>query len=208
MPYYPIRLEQLNNPQLSGFVTALIEGRFVLLTGNQNISGVKSFLNNYTSFGSAGQIQIGTDLPVGVGAGMWGGGDIGVDIENGFLFQADGTTLDWFSKKISGLWEAENLKTNSARINRKVINSPSYTVLSSDYYLAVNSSGSAKTLFFPTPSDARVYKVKDVAGMATGNNITLSGAGVTFDYQPTFVINDAYASIELIAGSGNNYEIF
>ena len=109
---------------------------------------------------------------------------------------------------ISGNWTAENLKTNSARINRRQISGTGYTVLSSDYYLAVNTSVTGTTLIFPSASDNRIYKVKDIAGNATGFNIVLSGSGVTFDNSPTYVINDAYASIELIAGSGSNYEIF
>jgi hypothetical protein len=145
MPYSPIRLEQINLLQFSGYILDVVDGQFVLLTGDQTVEGEKTF---------------------------------------------------------------ENIFILSESINRKVINESSYSVSYSDYYLAVNTSGSAKTLSFPIPSgDAKIFKVKDIAGQSTGNAITLSGAGVTFDYQSTFVISDAYASVDVIAGSGNNYEI-
>jgi hypothetical protein len=196
----------------------------VRTTGNQTISGDKTFIgnfsisdslldpprlqivsgsgilirNNFTLFDTANEVNL-----------FFCSSDFGTVIKNPFgetvltaLYEEEGGST------ISGNWSAENLKTNAARINRKVINEASYAVLSSDYYLAVNTSGSAKILSFPQASDNRIYKIKDVAGQATGNAITLSGSGVTFDYQSVYVISDAYASIELIAGSGNNYEVF
>jgi hypothetical protein len=182
----------------------------VRTTGIQTVAGGKNFLDT-VSFQNSQTVSIGDDL-IGLtsGTAIYSDGDSFIDFGNGGRLgdAGNGVTLDWVEKQLSSNWEAQNLKTNAARINRKVINSTGYTVLSSDYYLAVNTSGSAKTLIFPQASDNRIYKIKDVAGQATGNSITLSGSGVTFDYQSVYVISDAYASIELIAGSGNNYEVF
>jgi hypothetical protein len=278
MSYSPIRLEQLNIPQLSGYILEITAGIYVLTTGNQNIEGVKTFLDGLIGYDSSGNSVLNSLTRTFSGDWQYGGQTIGpsglvnlpflqdgqynlpqtvrttgnqsisgekifrstvsfidnISIGDSLIGSTVGTaiysndeeafvdfgeggrlgsvgagvTLDWTALKISGAWEAQNLRTNAARINRRVINQSSYSVLSSDYYLAVNTSGSAKTLIFPQASDNRVYKIKDVSGQATGNAITLSGSGVTFDYQSVYVISDAYASIELIAGSGNNYEVF
>jgi hypothetical protein len=84
-----------------------------------------------------------------------------------------------------------------------------YTVAQNDYFLCVNSSGSRKTINFPQSGFVmgKEYKIKDFRGLSQTNPITLSGSGVTFDYQPTFTISGNYASVYIVAGSGYNYEI-
>lgn len=179
-------------------------GNFNLLntvraTGNQNISGIKTHFNQEifrSGISVSGNFEY-SGNPTSI---------YGV-VNLGFLQTGAVTTTG--DQTVSGLKTFSDIYTLGQKIKRTVVNSSSYSVTHNDFYLAVNSSGSAKTLSFPIPSgDGKVFKVKDVAGQATGNNIILSGSGVTFDYSPTRTINTAYASLELIAGSGNNYEIF
>jgi hypothetical protein len=84
-----------------------------------------------------------------------------------------------------------------------------YTVQRDDYYLAVNANTPAKTITFTQSnfSTGWGYVIKDYLGMSETNPITLTGAGITFDYQPSLVISGNMASVNLIAGSGYNYEV-
>lgn len=92
--------------------------------------------------------------------------------------------------------------------NKQYING-NYTVNQNDYFLCVNASGFRKTLNFPQTGFimGKEYVVKDFLGLSETNPITLSGSGITFDYQSTFTLSGNYASLYLVAGSGNNYEI-
>lgn len=93
--------------------------------------------------------------------------------------------------------------------NKQYING-NYTVNQNDYFLCVNSSGSQKTITFPSTGFliGKEYIVKDFRGLSETNPITLTGtSGVTFDYQPSFRISGNFASLYLVGGSGLNYEI-
>jgi hypothetical protein len=119
----------------------------------------------------------------------------------------------------------------------KYINADIYTVQADDYYLAVNvnslgeqlfesdqgglytpdeiayyatlSSGNGKVLIFNQDNFRQGwgYMIKDYVGASETTPITFSGNGVTFDYQPTYTISGNFASVNLIAGSGFNYEV-
>jgi len=60
--------------------------------------------------------------------------------------------------------------------NVTVANTP-YQILADDDYLFVDTSGGAVTLLLPDPTQftyAKEYVLKDVAGMFSANNVTLS----------------------------------
>lgn len=84
-----------------------------------------------------------------------------------------------------------------------------YTVQLDDYYLAVNCNDSSKTLSFTQENFTQGwgYIIKDYAGLSETNPITLTGAGITFDYQDSYTVSGNFASVNLIAGSGYNYEV-
>ena len=93
-------------------------------------------------------------------------------------------------------------------INRTAVSGTGYNVNSTDYYLAVDTSVTGTTIVFPAPSGTRVFKIKDIAGNASGFNIVLTGAsGTTFDNSTSDTMADPFSSIEMIAGTGGNYEI-
>jgi hypothetical protein len=112
---------------------------------------------------------------------------------------------------VQAIWE---LLANSANVAITYTNvtfamSP-YTVLVTDEYLSVDSSGGAVTLNFPnSPVAYQAWVVKDRTGFASTNNITLStpGGSVTFDGQTNYAIRSNYAAVNILANATPTYEI-
>ncbi len=72
-----------------------------------------------------------------------------------------------------------------------------YVALSTDQVIAMNSTGGSKTVQLPNaPITGKWYIVKDSAGTAVANNITVTTVGgvVLIDAAATFVMNSAYES--------------
>lgn len=72
-----------------------------------------------------------------------------------------------------------------------------YVVTATDQVIAMDSTGGAKTVQLPNaPSTGRWIIVKDSAGTAVANNITVTTVGgvVLIDSAATFVMNSAYES--------------
>lgn len=86
-----------------------------------------------------------------------------------------------------------------------------YTVLSTDNFLAVDSTSGAITINLPNaPTTGRVYYIKDSTGTATGANsmtITTVGGAVDIDGATSQTINTAYQSMNVIF-DGVGYEIW
>ena len=85
-----------------------------------------------------------------------------------------------------------------------------YTVLGTDEFLAVQSSGGAITIRLPNaPATGRVYTIKDVSGAASTNNISITtvGGAVLIDGVTTTKILGNYGSINVIF-TGAAYSIF
>jgi hypothetical protein len=85
-----------------------------------------------------------------------------------------------------------------------------YTVLSTDYYISVDSSGGAVTLRFPNaPTVNQTWTVKDRTGNASANNISVTtvGGAVTIDGATTYTIISNYGSINLI-NNATSYEVY
>lgn len=88
------------------------------------------------------------------------------------------------------------LKVHVTSVNH--IASP-YTVLSTDYIIATDSTAGVITITLPSaPSTGVTYQVKDSTGQAAINNVTVSGNGANIDAAATFVMNVAYGSITLV----------
>jgi len=85
-----------------------------------------------------------------------------------------------------------------------------YTVLSSDEFIAVDTSGGAVTLRLPNaPATGRVIFIKDAKGTSATNNISVTTVGgiVTIDGQTTYTIPVNYFSMNVIF-DGTTYEVF
>jgi hypothetical protein len=84
-----------------------------------------------------------------------------------------------------------------------------YAALSTDYYIAVDSSA-ARTINLPNaPTTRKSYVIKDRVGTAAANNITITTPGgvVLIDGAATFVISTNYGAINVIF-NGTKYEVF
>lgn len=100
--------------------------------------------------------------------------------------------------------------TGSLNLAYTNVNTPSYTVLSTDDYLSVDCSGGAKTVRLPdAATSGRTFVIKDRTGSAATNNITVTtvGGAVNIDGATSFVMNTAYQSISIM-GNGTSYEIY
>ncbi len=85
-----------------------------------------------------------------------------------------------------------------------------YTVLTTDSFLAVNTSGGVVTIRLPNaPATGRVFYIKDSNGTAAASNITVTtvGGAVNIDGATSFVMNTAYESINVVF-DGTAYEVF
>lgn len=85
-----------------------------------------------------------------------------------------------------------------------------YTVLATDEYISVDSSGGPVTLNFPNAAtQGEAWIVKDRTASAAANNITLTTPGgvKTIDGGTTFVMNTNYQAVNIV-GNGTNYEIY
>lgn len=86
-----------------------------------------------------------------------------------------------------------------------------YTVLVSDNYISVDCSGGIVTLNFPdAPASKQTWTIKDRTGNAFTNNITLTTAGGSdnFDGATSYVMTTNFQAVNLIANATPAYEVF
>ncbi len=90
------------------------------------------------------------------------------------------------------------------------VNTSPYVVLTTDYYISVDSSGGSRIIQLPNAATVgKTFIIKDRTGSAATNNITITtvGGAVNIDGATTFVMNSAYQSISVL-GNGTTYEIY
>ena len=87
-------------------------------------------------------------------------------------------------------------------------NSP-YSVLVTDYYISVDTSGGPISIIMPAaPTTDQTFLIKDRTGNANTNNITVTSAGGnTIDTTASYLIEGNYESSSFLFNSGN-YETF
>lgn len=86
-----------------------------------------------------------------------------------------------------------------------------YTVLATDQYISVDTSAGAVTLLFPNaPTAKRQWVIKDRLGNAGANNITITtvGGAVTIDGVTSYLINNNYGAVQMLANATTSYEIY
>lgn len=87
------------------------------------------------------------------------------------------------------------------------------TLTETDYFVSVQTSSGAITITLPlisglTYSTGRNWKIKDISGLASRNNITINTSSPNLlDGSSTLVINANYSSISIYS-DGTNYYIF
>lgn len=100
----------------------------------------------------------------------------------------------------------------SATFNYTAVNfaaSP-YSATATDFYLGVDATGGAVTIRLPNaPVTGRSFVVKDNAGIAATNNITVTTVGgvVNLDGATSFVMNTNYEAAQFMF-NGAAYEVF
>ncbi|MFA5130682.1 MAG: hypothetical protein WC477_07290 [Patescibacteria group bacterium] len=95
-------------------------------------------------------------------------------------------------------------------VHRTYVNTSSYSVLATDYYLAASSTSLAVTINLPavtsTPA-GRMLIIKDKNGSAATHNITISPyGGNTIDGATSFVLDKTTSSVSLINDAVGNWE--
>lgn len=86
-----------------------------------------------------------------------------------------------------------------------------YTVLATDAYLGVATSGGAITILLPNaPALGRIFQVTDATGNAVANPITVTTVGgiVLINGAATFPINGPFGSFSFIFNNLGAYEVF
>lgn len=106
----------------------------------------------------------------------------------------------------------DQLSTHALNIVSKytVVNASPYVVTATDYYMTVDTSTIPITIRLPdAPTQYRTFVIKDSAGNASVNNITVTTVSgiLNIDAATTFVMNSNYQSIQLIY-SGFGYEVY
>jgi hypothetical protein len=101
--------------------------------------------------------------------------------------------------------------SNASNYTGVIFSASPYTVLTTDYYISVDTSGGAISLLFPdSPMANQVWVVKDRTGHASSNNITITTVSGTdtFDFSGTsYTISSNFGYIQLLF-HGANYELF
>jgi hypothetical protein len=95
-------------------------------------------------------------------------------------------------------------------LNYTYVDVPSYTVVSTDEFLGVDTTSEDTSILLPdAPVMGRVYIVKDIIGNAVAHNITVTTvSGATdIDGATTYIMNAAYSGVNLLF-NGSAYLIF
>jgi hypothetical protein len=126
-------------------------------------------------------------------------GDISASINiSASAFYGDGSNL-------------ENLSVST--FTRTVVTANTYTVLTSDYYVGVNYTGSGgSTLTLPdaaTMNSGQTIVIKDESGQASSHNILINAdAGQNIDGQTSQTIASDYGAVSLYSNGTDKYFIF
>jgi hypothetical protein len=99
--------------------------------------------------------------------------------------------------------------TGILTLNYTLVTTTPYVVQATDSFMGVNTA-IAITIQLPNaPVTGRVYMVKDIAGLAAINNITVTTVGgtVLIENAATFVMNSSFEAIQLLF-NGTKYLVF
>jgi hypothetical protein len=158
-----------------------------------------SIMNNGT-IGESNVIRIGTQ---GVGSGQQNtcfvAGITGVTVATPQFVTINPST--------GQLGTSPTTQLNYTNVNNAM--SP-YTVLSTDYYISVDSTGGPVTLRFPNaPTTKQTWVVKDRTGTSATSAITVTtvGGAVNIDGATSYTIGVNYQAINLLF-NGTTYEVF
>lgn len=126
-------------------------------------------------------------------------------LKGGDGYNGDGSIRDGYVQLYSGNTEQARAVPNKfymvtgQRINIVDVSTTPFTVSDGYFAIMVDTSGSAITINLPiSPLRGDMYRVKDSAGNAATNNITLSGNGHDIDGNPSLTMNTNYGSVTVV----------
>lgn len=112
-----------------------------------------------------------------------------------------------FSLNVLGVTEL-----SGGLVHKRFPRTNNYTVTTTDYFLAANSTGGAITFTLPnaaSASEGQTWVFKDEGGAANTNNIFISAsAGQTIDGHTQLVLESPYASVQIYTDGVSKYYIF
>lgn len=73
-----------------------------------------------------------------------------------------------------------------------------YTTLVTDYLVLVDSSVARTIVPMSAPATGQTYRIKDNAGTAAANNITVTPSGKNIDGAASYVLNTNYGAIDIV----------
>ena len=110
------------------------------------------------------------------------------------------------------LFESDILKLGGGLKLNRTAYAAALTASATNYYIGIDSSGGTIDVRLPNAanlSDGQTYVIKDEAGSANTNNITILASGSqTIDGQNSIVLESPYASIQLYCNGANKFFIF
>jgi hypothetical protein len=97
-------------------------------------------------------------------------------------------------------------------VHKRFPRTNNYTVTTTDYFIAANSSGGPITFALPdaaTANEGQTWVFKDEGGVANTNNIFISAAvGQTIDGRSQITLESAYASVQVYTDGVSKYFVF
>lgn len=95
-------------------------------------------------------------------------------------------------------------------LNYTLVNTTPYTVQLTDTFLGVDTTTLSITIRLPNaPATGRVYVIKDIIGLATLRNITVTTVGgtVLIENATAFIMNTSLEAIQVLF-NGTKYLVF
>lgn len=95
-------------------------------------------------------------------------------------------------------------------LNYTLVNTTPYTVQATDEFLGVDTTSLSITVRLPNaPVTGRVYVIKDIIGLATLRNITVTTVGgtVLIENATAYIMNSSLESIQVLF-NGTKYLVF
>jgi len=131
-------------------------------------------------------------------------GSTGADPVLGTLTAGTGITIT------NGAGSITVAATGTTTLTYTLVNTTPYVVLTTDDFLGVDSTAAPIQINLPNaPVTGRVWYIKDLAGTAQTNNITVTTVGgvVLVDAAATYVMNTQYSAIGVLF-NGTKYLVF
>ena len=147
----------------------------------------------------------------GISAGGGSGGGIFTEVDSSRAFTTSSIQVGSSATPSYTLSVAGGSFLSGAVVHKRLRVSSDYTVLSSDYYVGVDTVGGAVKLTLPQATallSGQTFIVKDEGGSANTNNVTISGSGAdTIDGQNEVFLESPHASIHLYCDGDSKYFI-